>query len=103
MNLSPHPEERSVSKDEGASSACWMILRDGASHLPRMRPECDKNQGHRHKAGHDVEGEETDPPLLHRQRIGPQEISQIVGDVVDIRRPDGLLLEAFPERVEGLG
>ena len=28
--LSPHPEERSVSKDEGASRALWILLRDAA-------------------------------------------------------------------------
>ncbi len=38
---SPHPEEvrSTVSKDEGVSSACWMLLRDATSWLLRMREE----------------------------------------------------------------
>src|SRR3954468_15622170 len=33
----PHPEERSVSKDEGVSGAHWTLLRDAAPRLLRMR------------------------------------------------------------------
>jgi hypothetical protein len=43
--LSPHPEEVTevtVSKDQGASSALWNLLRDAAPRLLRMRSEIDK-------------------------------------------------------------